>query len=78
MEFTSREDVIKAGHDAINSGGNKEYMTKLENRVREYGQQRKPVDFNRLFEINLWYKNLDENFSTMTIEKFNNSLSNLP
>jgi hypothetical protein len=79
MELTTREDVIKAGHAAIKSGGYREDMQKFERYVEQYGEQQNPVDYNRLFEIHLWYKSLDvKNFSTMTIEKFNASLSNLP
>ncbi len=78
MELTTREDVIEAGHDAIKSGGYTQDMKKFKRYVEQYGKQQKPVDLNRLVEISLWYENIEKNFSTMTIEKFNNSLSDLP
>jgi hypothetical protein len=73
MRLTTREDVIKAGYDAINARGDKDFFTMLENRVEEYGNQRKRVD-----EVSFWFRDVKKNFETMTIEKFNDSLSNLP
>ncbi|MEG5059204.1 hypothetical protein QUB60_14670 [Microcoleus sp. A2-C5] len=78
MELTTREDVIEAGRAAIKSRGNTEEMTKLINRVQEYRDQKRPVDINRCLAINFWYEDLDKNFEKITIEKFNDSLSNLP
>jgi len=78
MELTTREDVIEAGRAAIKSRGNTEEMTKLKNRVQEYRNQKRPVDINRWLAINFWYEDLDKNFEKITLEKFNDSLSNLP
>lgn len=76
MTLTTREDVIKAGYKAIETRGEPEYWKKLKKRVEEYGQQKKSIEF--AIKLSFWWEDLEKNFSTITIEKFNDSLSNLP